>query len=186
MILSANFHSPRREYWARIFHEAHPVRQTRIGDMDRFKCVLIGEGTLLIRCGKILRSLGHEICAVISLDALVTRWAEQGHLPHFRNVQDFASPRVRPFAYLFSIVNSQILTQEILDLALMGAINYHDALLPRNAGSYATSRALLNQEACHGITWHLMNSRVDAGDLLFQWPVDIVPGETAFTLNAKC
>ena len=105
--------------------------------------MLIGKGPCSL-VWRSLRSLGHEICAVISLDALVTRWAEQGNLPHFRNVQDFASSRVRPFAYLFCI-EIEILPQAILDLALTGAINYHDALLPRNAGSYATSWALLNR-----------------------------------------
>ncbi|HEY0792246.1 MAG TPA: amino acid adenylation domain-containing protein [Chthoniobacterales bacterium] len=154
---------------------------------DSFRCMVIGEGTLPIRCGEILRQLGHEIIGVISSDPAIANWAKQGRLPHFESWPGPASrPGVARFDYLFSIVNPQILPPDVLDLAQRGAINYHDALLPRYAGTYATSWALINQEPYHGVTWHLMGRQVDAGDLLVQRKVVIVPGETAVTLNVKC
>lgn len=92
----------------------------------------------------------------------------------------------RPFDYLFSIVNDGLLPDAILNLPREGAINYHDSLLPKYAGRHATSWALMNREAYHGVTWHVMAAQVDAGDILKQRRVPITPGETAITLNAKC
>lgn len=46
--------------------------------------------------------------------------------------------------------------------------------------------AIINGERAHGVTWHLMAERVDAGDILVQhgFPVEAI--ETTATLNAKC
>src|SRR5260370_780972 len=61
-----------------------------------------------------------------------------------------------------------------------------DTLLPRSAGSYATSWAILHGERVHGVTWHAMTELVDAGDIYQQARFELADGETAFTLNAKC
>src|SRR4051812_20830997 len=130
-------------------------------ELDPFRCLLFGEGTLPVRCGDILRHLGHEIVAVISSDPLVATWAVQGDLPHFEAWPGPDTLRTRePFDYLFSIVNPWILPKDVLDPAPRGAINYHDPLLPRYAGPYATPWALINQEPSHGITWHRMGRRL--------------------------
>ena len=110
-----------------------------------------------------------------------------GNIPHNAQMDDFlAFLCQQSFDYLFSIVNEHLLPAEILELPRKCAINYHDAPLPRYAGSHATSWALMDREASHGVTWHVMSKRVDSGDILKQWPVDIVAGDTALTLNAKC
>ncbi len=53
---------------------------------------------------------------------------------------------------------------------------------------HATTWALLNGEAQHGITWHMMNpaADVDTGDILLQRSITIEPTETAYSLNVKC
>ncbi|VAW43300.1 hypothetical protein MNBD_CHLOROFLEXI01-1089, partial [hydrothermal vent metagenome] len=60
-----------------------------------------------------------------------------------------------------------------------------DGPLPKFAGLYATSWALMHQETSHGVTWHEMKSGIDKGDILTQRLFDIAPRETAFTLNVK-
>ena len=92
----------------------------------------------------------------------------------------------RPFDYLFSIVNGTIIPESVLNLPQKLAINYHDGPLPRYAGMYATSWAILHGEREHGVTWHVMTAVVDAGDILQQVAVPIAPDETALTLNVKC
>jgi methionyl-tRNA formyltransferase len=44
----------------------------------------------------------------------------------------------------------------------------------------------MHREEAYGISWHVMTSGVDAGDLLLQAPVDISESETALSLNTKC
>lgn len=64
--------------------------------------------------------------------------------------------------------------------------NYHDALLPKYGGVNATSWAIINQEEIHGITWHVIDKKVDAGDILKQASFYLTNNETALSLNAKC
>jgi len=130
---------------------------------------------------------GHQICGIISSEKLIKNWAKENGILHVEPGPDLASVlSLQPFDYLFSITNLSILPNEILALPCKGAINFHDGLLPRYAGLYATSWAIINQEKTHGVTWHLMSAEVDKGDILKQRSVDIVEGDTAFTLNAKC
>jgi len=154
---------------------------------DKFSCFIIGGGTLPVQCAEILLNHHHELRGIISPDASVNRWTKERGIPHLDpadNLRAFLSQQ--PFDYLFSIVNEYILPKEILELPRTCAINYHDSLLPRYAGTHATSWALMHRETTHGVTWHVMNDLVDAGDILKQRRVEIAEGETALTLNAKC
>ena len=141
-----------------------------------------------MRCAEILLHQGCEILGLISPDAANRDWAVENHVPYFHPKRGFGYPSLRqhPFDYLFSIVNSHVLPSEVLTLPKKYAINYHDAFLPRYAGVYSTSWAIINREKTHGITWHLMAEEVDTGDILIQYPVDIEPDDTALTLNARC
>jgi methionyl-tRNA formyltransferase len=129
-----------------------------IGTPNHFSCFIIGEGSLPIQCAEILLHRGHEICGIISSDATINRWAEGKNIPH-TDPSDalIAFLRRRRFDYLFSIVNHSILPKEVLGLPGRLAINYHDALLPSYAGSFATSWAIMNRETTHGVTWHVMS-----------------------------
>lgn len=152
-----------------------------------FSCVVIGGGTLPVRCAEILLDGGHEIKALVSSDPEVKRWAVGKGIPLLPPTQDLSERLAEnSFDYLFSIVNENILSEEIIALPCKFAINYHDALLPRYAGTHATSWALINGETWHGVTWHLISDVVDAGDILRQKQVDIAPDDTALTLNSKC
>ena len=154
---------------------------------DAWNCFIIGEGTLPIRCAEVLLDRGVKINGLISSDPMIRHWAKQNEMPFTDPSEDLvAFMEWKPCDYLFSIVNRHVLPRELLALPRHYAINYHDALLPRYAGSHATSWAILNRESMHGITWHVMGEQVDAGDILRQCRVEIAAGETALTLNAKC
>ncbi len=154
---------------------------------NQFSCFLIGEGTLPIQCAEFLLKRGHQIFGIISQGNAISDWAKGKDIPHIQTPDSLiAFLSQKPFDYLFSIVNSSVLSKEILELPRQCAINYHDAPLPRYAGVYATSWALMHQEKIHGVTWHVMSNRVDEGDILKQFLIDVADDETAFTLNGKC
>ncbi|WP_283772465.1 formyltransferase family protein, partial [Bradyrhizobium sp. sBnM-33] len=94
--------------------------------------------------------------------------------------------KTEPVEWIFSVANPFILPPVVFERARQGAFNYHDGPLPRYAGTHATSWALLAQEAEHGIAWHRIDHRVDAGALVVQRHVLIAPSDTALTLNLKC
>ena len=81
---------------------------------------------------------------------------------------------------------SQTDYERIIRLPRRAAINYHDALLPRYAGFYVTSWAILNRETTHGVSWHRFTDQIDAGDLFAQQQVAIHPDDNALALNARC
>ncbi|HWP45434.1 MAG TPA: formyltransferase family protein, partial [Blastocatellia bacterium] len=155
--------------------------------MNRFSSYIVGAGTLPIQCAEILLARGHKICGIITPDPALIRWASERDIPHTTPADDLVQfLSQQPFDCLFSIVNEHILPKEVFDLPRLYAINYHDAPLPRYAGTHATSWALMNRESAHGISWHLITDVVDAGDILKQRLIEIAPRETAFSLNTKC
>ncbi len=154
---------------------------------NTISCYLLGEGTLLVHCAEALLRGGHTIHGILSSEPSVVRWASAKGIPRIAASEDQTGFLGRqPFDYLFSIINHSITKGEVLRLPRRGAINYHDAPLPRYAGFNATSWAILGGEAVHGVTWHEMTEHVDGGRVLEQRAVEIAPDDTAFTLSAKC
>ena len=149
-------------------------------------CCLIGSESLLIQCGEVLLSEGHEIWAVGSPTAFVREWAERKGLAHFDSHEAPTVLARKSFDYLFSIANLMVLPDAVINLPAKGAINFHDGLLPGYAGLNTPVWALLNGEKTHGVTWHVMESKVAAGDILKERLIEIGEDETALTLNAKC
>ncbi|HEU0080312.1 MAG TPA: formyltransferase family protein, partial [Longimicrobiaceae bacterium] len=153
----------------------------------RFDAFLVGEGSLLVRCGDALLREGHRVRGVASPGGAPAEWAALHGIPHASPGGDLAGfLRSAPCEYLFSIVNRRVLPAEVYGLASRAAINFHDSPLPRYAGVHATSWAILHGERVHGVTWHLIADEVDAGDVLAQRLVEVEPRDTALTLNAKC
>ncbi len=158
-----------------------------MGNDGKFSCYIIGDGTLVIACGQLIIDSGHDIYGVISSNPLIREWAEDKgikYVDHGSNYEEFL--KQKPFDYLFSIVYFNLIPKELLALPKKMAINFHDALLPEYAGIHATSWALINREAKHGVTWHEMVAQVDKGNILKQKTVEIEAAETAFSLNMKC
>ncbi len=154
--------------------------------MNTFTCAIFGETTLPLQCAEILLAQGHTISAFVSPNPQAARQAKERNIPFFSPDEDVLTVLQRqPPDYLFSIVNHRILPPAILNAPRRFAINYHDGPLPRYAGLNATSWAILNGESRHGVTWHCMTEKVDAGDILKQGFFDIDPADTALTLNAK-
>ncbi|MBT5390184.1 MAG: peptide synthetase, partial [Alphaproteobacteria bacterium] len=155
--------------------------------MSRFSCYIITDSTLGIQCAEHLLQKKHKIFGIVSQNQLVSAWCKKHDIPlinFLHTFEDFAHQK--NFDYLFSIVNSHILTSNILSSPQKLAINFHDAPLPKYAGVHATSWAILNQEKKHGVTWHIIEQKVDAGDVLNQELIPIDSGETALSLDIKC
>ena len=153
----------------------------------KFTAALIGEGTLLIQCADRLLARGHHVVAIASSDPTIEAYAQEKGIACAADADSLASlGNGEGYDYVFSIGNLKMLAPAILGLARRMAINFHDALLPKYAGLYATSWALINRETTHGITWHEMTERPDAGRLLKQRDFAVGDKETALTLNARC
>ena len=151
-----------------------------------FSCVILGDQSLTIACADMIISCGHSVAAVVTTDADVRAWAEGKGLRVLAKPADLTDAGLDPFDWLLSIANLRIIPEAALALAGKGAVNFHDGPLPRYAGLNAPAWAIINGEAQHGVSWHMIEGGVDEGDLLAQELIDIAADETAFSLNSKC
>jgi len=70
----------------------------------------------------------------------------------------------------------------IFDFPPHGTLNVHDSLLPAYAGFAPVIWALINGEPEVGVTAHMMNDDLDAGDIVLQRSVPVGPKDTATDL----
>ena len=149
--------------------------------------VLIGSESLLVECAQTLQRSGFGVCAIVTRNDAIRRWADTHRIATFSDPAQLLQPGApRGFGYLFAITHLTVLAPEVIALPTRAAINFHDAPLPEYAGLNTPVWALLNGERQHGITWHLMTREVDRGDILAQRRFDLADDETALTLNTRC
>ncbi|MCH5151283.1 MAG: methionyl-tRNA formyltransferase [Clostridiales bacterium] len=72
----------------------------------------------------------------------------------------------------------QILSQEVIDIAPHGIINIHGSLLPKLRGAAPIQYAVLQGLEQTGITILNTVRKVDAGEIILQKPIDVLPYET--------
>jgi methionyl-tRNA formyltransferase len=78
-----------------------------------------------------------------------------------------------------------IIPQWVLNIPSVGPINIHPSLLPKYRGPSPIQWALLNGDAETGITFIRMNEKMDAGNILYQEPMTIDPGDNVITLTDR-
>ncbi|MFD8562285.1 methionyl-tRNA formyltransferase [Streptosporangium canum] len=71
---------------------------------------------------------------------------------------------------------------QIFTLPRYGVLNVHDSLLPAYAGFSPLIWALINGETEVGVTAHMMNAELDAGDIVVQRAIPVGPRDTATDL----
>jgi methionyl-tRNA formyltransferase len=86
---------------------------------------------------------------------------------------------------LFSFYYRQMLAAELLAIPTRGALNMHGSLLPRYRGRVPVNWAVIKGERETGATLHYMVEKPDAGDIVVQQAVPILPDDTAFDVFNK-
>ncbi|MEU0560835.1 methionyl-tRNA formyltransferase [Dactylosporangium sp. NPDC006015] len=74
---------------------------------------------------------------------------------------------------------------EIFELPRLGTLNVHDSLLPAYAGFSPLIWALINGEREVGVTAHMMDAELDAGDIVLQRAVPVGDRDTTTDLFHK-
>jgi methionyl-tRNA formyltransferase len=150
-----------------------------------------------VRCLRVLLARGVEVALVVThadnpdetiwFDSVAAVAAEHGIA-----VLTPASPleiieRVAAIApdFIFSFYYRHMLPDALLQLASAGAYNMHGSLLPAYRGRVPVNWAVLKGERETGATLHEMVSKPDAGAILDQTSVPILPDDTAFEVFQK-
>jgi methionyl-tRNA formyltransferase len=79
----------------------------------------------------------------------------------------------------------QILKPDVITTPQLGMINVHASLLPKYRGAAPVAHAILNGETRTGVTILRIVTGLDAGDMLTQEAIDILPDETAGDLESR-
>ena len=87
--------------------------------------------------------------------------------------------------FLFSFYFRNMLPAAILSLAPKGAYNMHGSLLPKYRGRVPINWAIIHGETETGATLHEMAVKPDAGAIIAQTPVPILPDDTAHEVFVK-
>ncbi len=87
--------------------------------------------------------------------------------------------------FLFSLYYRRMLGPALLALPRRGALNVHGSLLPCYRGRAPVNWAVLHGERRTGATLHYMDAKPDAGDIVLQQAVPILPDDTAREVFAK-
>lgn len=87
--------------------------------------------------------------------------------------------------FIFSFYYRHMLDPALLALAGRGAYNVHGSLLPKYRGRVPVNWAVLHGERESGATLHEMLEKPDAGRIVAQTRVPILPDDTAFEVFNK-
>jgi methionyl-tRNA formyltransferase len=87
--------------------------------------------------------------------------------------------------FIFSFYYRNMLSAEILEIASRGAYNLHGSLLPKYRGRVPVNWAVFYGETETGATLHEMTVKPDAGAIIAQTSVPILPDDTAFEVFGK-
>ncbi len=146
-----------------------------------------------VRCLKVLLAHGVNVALVVthsdspneyiwfdSVAATATDYGIPTIMPEDPNAPDVLR-RIRNFTpdFLFSFYYRQMLTPALLAIAPRGALNMHGSLLPKYRGRVPVNWAIINGETETGATLHYMVAKPDAGDIVAQAAVPILPDDTA-------
>ena len=87
--------------------------------------------------------------------------------------------------FIFSFYYRHMLPLRLLQTAASGAFNMHGSLLPKYRGRVPINWAVLHGEQTTGATLHEMAAKPDAGAILAQTAVPILPDDTAHEVFGK-
>lgn len=87
--------------------------------------------------------------------------------------------------FIFSFYYRNILPIKLLTIAKYGAYNMHGSLLPKYRGRTPINWAILHGEVETGATLHEMVAKPDAGPIVAQTKVPILPNDTVYEVFNK-
>ncbi|MEO6919299.1 MAG: formyltransferase [Collimonas sp.] len=152
-----------------------------------------------VRCLKVLLARGVEVALVVTHEdnPQETIWFESvASLCRQRGIptitpDDPATPALLAQVaalnpdFIFSFYYRHMLPIALLALAKHGAFNMHGSLLPKYRGRVPINWAVLHGETETGATLHEMAAKPDAGAIVAQTSVPILPDDTAYEVFGK-
>jgi methionyl-tRNA formyltransferase len=167
--------------------------------MSAMRAVVFAYHNVGVRCLKVLLARGVDVALVITHEdnPSETIWFESVAELCREHAIDCITPadpsaadlfekvkEAQPDA-IFSFYYRHMLPIALLQLAKDGAFNMHGSLLPKYRGRVPINWAVLHGETETGATLHEMAAKPDAGAIVAQTAVPILPDDTAHEVFGK-
>lgn len=163
---------------------------------------MMGTGPFAVPTFKALVESSHDVCGLVTRppagshrrkrkDINPMREAAEGlgleiHDPASVNDPEFAPVLKGYAADLFVVCDyGQILSREVLGYSSLGGINLHGSLLPKYRGAAPINWAIFNGDPTTGNTVILMTPKLDGGPILAKTELQVLPEDTAVTVEEK-
>jgi len=83
---------------------------------------------------------------------------------------------------IFVIGCYYIIPSGVIENRCLSIINYHNSLLPKHPGRNAEAWVIFEQEKTTGITWHYVDEKIDAGEIIIQREIPLDDSFTSLSL----
>ncbi len=105
--------------------------------------------------------------------------------PSMRDPGFLSRLRVLAPDLIVAVAFGRVIPPEVLVIPRLGGINLHPSLLPRYRGAAPIPRAIAAGDTETGVTVLYIIEELDAGDVILQQAVPILPDDTAETLQVR-
>lgn len=154
------------------------------------KIVLLASGNLgLIVLKKLFREQGLQAVFTNKKSTAIVDFCVVNNIPYFADnprggkatgfIKSIQADVLLSVNYLF------IVEEDIINIPSLYAINFHGSLLPKYRGRTPHVWAIINGEKEAGITAHLMDAKVDNGDIVQQIIIPIEENDTGAMILEK-
>ncbi|MEG2974293.1 MAG: methionyl-tRNA formyltransferase [Malacoplasma sp.] len=169
-------------------------------DQKSKKIVFMGTPLIATYALKGLIDLGHQIiCVVTQTDKVSGRkkeiifsetktFALQNNLHVIQTesmIDLYKILKDMDFDYIFTCAYGKFISDDVLELPKIKAVNMHASLLPKYRGGAPIHWAIINQEKVTGISLIKMEKKMDAGEIYFQDSIQIDLDDTTSSLTLK-
>ncbi len=157
--------------------------------------VFLGSSQLLYNCARKLRDYYERGTNIKIIDTSDSATQKKKRLQaEFGNTKEYETKSeifdylecITEHTFLFSINNPYVLPKRVCVNQNLTMINLHHALLPRHPGRNAEAWTIYEQDTWGGISWHVLNQEIDAGDILCQKRIRVTEEMTSLQLLRLC
>ncbi len=153
------------------------------------KFILIGQGLMLSKVIDLLIKENQAIESIFSNDEIrIKKYRKLFKIFKIKQINNVKNHKEKHNnkIWILGVENTQLINKEILFLYKDKCVNFHPGILPNYGGMYVYQWAILNNERLFGSTIHLINNKIDYGDIILEKKFKINKKDTGLSVYLKC
>lgn len=155
------------------------------------KAIVLGSGKLAHQCALVCREHLQDVEVLeykVTDSTVLQKTCQKDRIPYTccdKGQMGYRLEREEGSVLVVSAGNTFIIPEHIVEKENLTIVNWHNALLPRHKGRNAEAWSIYEGDSSTGITWHMISSQVDGGDIIVQREIPIGDDLTALELYQR-